>query len=165
MNIRFLAARVYIEAGESLKASKIAKSLAPELQPDPQAYGKILEGETALKNGASPQAIKAFQDANELVDTWIGHFDLGRAYLEAGAFIQADSEFERCLKRRGEALSLFLDEEPTYSLLPPVYYYQGLVKEGLKSPASIESYRAYLSIRGNAAEDALLQDVRKRASR
>ena len=38
-----------------------------------------------------------------------------------------------CIKRRGEALSLFLDEEPTYSYLPPVYYYQGRVREELKN--------------------------------
>ena len=31
---------------------------------------------------------------------------------------EADSEFDRCLTRRGEALSLFLDEEPTFAFLP-----------------------------------------------
>ena len=56
---------------------------------------------------------RTLKEANEMLDTWIGHFDLGRAYLAAGAFPQADSEFDRCLKRSGEALSLFLDEEPT----------------------------------------------------
>ena len=60
-----------------------------------------------------------------MLDTWIGHFELGRAYLAASAFPQADSEFDRCLRRRGEALSLFVDEEPTYGYLPTVYYYQG----------------------------------------
>ena len=32
------------------------------------------------------------------------HFDLGRAYLEAGAFMQADSEFDRYIKRRVRSL-------------------------------------------------------------
>ena len=41
---------------------------------------------------------------------------LGAPTLEAGAFTQADSEFDRCITRRGEALSLLLDEEPTYAL-------------------------------------------------
>ena len=71
-----------------------------------------------LKSGDSRQAIKVLTEANALLDTWIGHFDLGRAYLEAGLFAQADSEFDRCIKRRGEALSLFLDEEPTYGYFP-----------------------------------------------
>ena len=102
-------------------------------------------------------------EANALLDTWIGHFDLGRAYLEAGAFTQADSEFDRCIKRRGEALSLFLDEEPTYGYFPPVYYYQGRVREALKSAGFAESYRAYLDIRGKSTEDPLLAEVRQRA--
>jgi hypothetical protein len=42
-----------------------------------------------------------------MLDTWIGRFELGRAYIEAGAFTEADSEFDQCLKRRGEAIELF----------------------------------------------------------
>jgi serine/threonine protein kinase len=83
-------------------------------------------------------------------------------YLEAGAFTQADSEFDRCIKRRGEALALFLDEEPTYRYFPPVYYYQGLVREGLRAEGFAESYRIYLSIRGTSTEDALVAEIRQR---
>jgi eukaryotic-like serine/threonine-protein kinase len=102
-------------------------------------------------------------EANTLLDTWIGRFDLGRAYLEAGQLIQADSEFDRCIKRRGEALSLFLDEEPTFGLFPSVYYYQGRVREALKSIGFADSYRTYLDIRGKAGEDPLLAEIRRRA--
>ena len=55
------------------------------------------------------------------------------------------------------------DEEPTYGLFPPVYYYQGRVREGLNSARSAESYRTYLDIRGNAGEDPLLPEIRQRA--
>jgi len=123
----------------------------------------LIEGEIALKNGNSQMAIQRFTEANNLLDTWIGRFDLGRAYLEAGKFVEADSEFDRCLKRRGEALALFLDEEPTYAYFPPVYYYQGRVREALNATGFANSYRAYLAIRGSSKEDPLLPDVRKRA--
>ena len=63
----------------------------------------------------------------------MGHFQLARAYLEAGLFVEADSELDRCIKRRGEALSLFLDQVPTFGYFPTVYYYQGRAREGLKS--------------------------------
>ena len=59
--------------------------------------------------------------------------------LPQEAFAEADSEFDRCIKRRGEALELFMDDMPTYSLLPAVYYYQGQVREGLN-----ESWRSGL---------------------
>jgi tetratricopeptide (TPR) repeat protein len=105
--IRFLAARVLVAADEAARARKLAASLGSELAPEPQAYAKLIEGDALLKEGNAGQAVKAFTEANALLDTWLGRFDLGRAYLEAGAFPQADSEFDRCLKRRGEALALF----------------------------------------------------------
>jgi eukaryotic-like serine/threonine-protein kinase len=110
-------------------------------------------------------AIQKITEANTLIDTWIGRFDLGRAYLQADAPTEADSEFDRCIKRRGEALSLFLDEVPTFGLFPPVYYYRGRVREQLKSADFAESYRTYLDIRGKAGEDPLLKDARDRAGR
>jgi eukaryotic-like serine/threonine-protein kinase len=163
VKIRFLAARVLVEADQIDKARPLMAGLASEIQAEPQAYAKIVEGDAFLKTGDRPKAIKALTDANTLLDTWIGHFDLGRAYLEAGAFVQADSEFDRCVKRRGEAMALFLDEEPTYGYLPPVYYYQGRVREGMRTAGFAESYRAYLNIRGQSKEDPLLPEIRRRA--
>ena len=75
---RFLAGRVFAEAGDTAQAKKMADSLAKETQAEPQAYGKIIEGKIALKQGDSRLAIKAITDANNLLDTWIGRFELGR---------------------------------------------------------------------------------------
>jgi tetratricopeptide (TPR) repeat protein len=159
---RFLAARNYVALGETAKAQELAAGLSSELPLEPQADGKLIEGEVALKNGDGKGAVSLFTQANNILDTWIGRFDLGRAYLEAGAFTEADSEFDRCVKRRGEALALSLDEMPTFGYFPPVYYYQGQVREGLKSSSFADFYRKYLRIRGQAGEDPLLADVRRR---
>jgi len=161
VKIRFLAARTFIAAGDSRRARPVIDGLAAELQAEPQAHAKILEGELALKNGDARQAIKILTDANTQLDTWIGRFDLGRAYLEAGAFVQADSEFDRCIKRRGEALSLFVDEDPSFGLFPAVYHAQGRVREALKNAGFTESYKAYLAFRGESKEDPLLAEVRR----
>jgi tetratricopeptide (TPR) repeat protein len=163
VKIRFLAARVFVETGALARAKALSAALSSELQAAPQAYAKIIDGQAALKQGDRRLAISALTEANALLDTWLGHFELGRAYLEAGAFTQADAEFDRCLKRRGEALALFMDEEPTYGYFPPVYYYQGRVREGLNNERFAESYRSYLGIRGTSSEDPLLPDVRRRA--
>ena len=164
VKIRFLAARIYVEAGQPARARPLITALSAELQPEPQAYGKILEAMMAVTGKDARPAIKLLTDANALLDTWIGHFELGRAYVALGQFPQADSEFDRCLKRRGEALALFLDEEPTFGYLPSVYYYQGRAKEGMKLAGAAESFRAYLSLRAGAGEDALLADIRRRIS-
>jgi hypothetical protein len=55
-----------------------------------------------------------------------------------------------------------MDNVVTYGYVPYVYYYQGRVREGLKSPASAESYRNYLSIRGQSTEDPLVPEIQRR---
>jgi tetratricopeptide (TPR) repeat protein len=160
--IRFLAGRVLVESGATAEAKKLAGALGADVIVERQAYGKILEGEIALKGGNPREAVKILSDANSLLDTWLGHFDLGRAYLELGAFPQADGEFDTCIKRRGEVLSL-MDEHPTYGYLPAAYYYQGRAREGMKAVGFADSYREYLKIRGKSTEDPLLPEVRRRA--
>lgn len=157
--IRFLAARVLVEAGAPAKARPIAIRLGNDLQPESQALASIIDGMIARADGDNRNALRFLNEANTQLDTWIGHFELGRAYLAAQAFPQADSEFERCINRRGEALALFLDEEPTFGYFPMVYYYQGRVREGLKSTRVTESYRAYLDIRGRSTDDPLVPEV------
>ena len=160
-----MAGRIYASLGQASQAKALADGLSKELQIESQVYGQLIEGEIALQSKDARAAIKLFSDSNTLLDTWIGRFSLGRAYVEAGAFVEADSEFDRCIKRRGEALSLLVDEEPTYGYFPTVYYYQGLVREGLKNPAFAQSYGEYLTIRGRSTEDPILSDVRRRAAR
>ena len=162
MQVKFLAAQTFVEAGETAKGEKLAVALGNEMQAEPQAYGRVIEGDSALSKGDAREAIKSFTEANNLLDTWIGHFELGRAYLQAGLFVESDAEFEKCLKRRGEALEILFNSVPTYGYLPPVYYYQGRAREGMNSPGFRDSYRTYLSIREKAGEDGLLPEIRRR---
>ena len=160
--IEFLAASNYVDAGELGKAQKLETSLSAALPSESQAYGKIIAGLIAVKKKDTNEAIRQIMAANDLLDTWIGRFELGRTYLEAGAFTQADAEFDRCLKRRGEAIELFDDNVPTYEYFPPVYYYEGRAREGMKSAGFAEFYRSYLGIRGQSSDDPLAVDIRRR---
>jgi eukaryotic-like serine/threonine-protein kinase len=162
IQIKFLAAMTYIDAGDLAKAQKLATSLSSELLSEPQAYGKIIEGMIAMKRKDSKEAVMQITAANNLLDTWIGRFELGRAYLEAGEFTEADSEFDQCVKRRGEAMELFMDNVPTYSYLPPVYYFQGRVREGMHSEGFADFYKTYLSTRGQSSDDPLVPEIHHR---
>jgi tetratricopeptide (TPR) repeat protein/predicted Ser/Thr protein kinase len=162
IQIKFLAASTYVDAGDSAKAQKLATSLSSELSSEPQAYSKIIEGIILLKRKDAKEAVMQITAANNLLDTWIGRFELGRAYVEAGAFTDADSEFDQCVKRRGEAIELFMDNVPTYAYFPPVYYYQGRAREGMKSEGFAEFYKTYLSIRGQSTDDPLVPEIRRR---
>jgi len=161
--IEFLAACTYVDAGGIAKAQKLANALSSSLSSESQAYGKIVAGLIALKKKDTNEAIRQIFSANNLLDTWIGRFELGRTYFEAGAFTEADAEFSRCLNRRGEAIELFDDNVPTYAYFPPVYYYEGRAREGMKSAGFAEFYKSYLGIRGQAPDDPLVADIRHRS--
>jgi serine/threonine protein kinase/tetratricopeptide (TPR) repeat protein len=160
--IKFLAARTFVETGELPKAQTLSVSLSSDIRPEPQAYAKIIDGLLLLQRADRVEAIKRFTEANNLLDTWIGRFDLGRAYVEAGAFTEATSEFDRCLNRRGETFALFLDEVPTAAYFPPLYYYLGRAQEGLGTSDAADSYQKFVSIREKGDGGAMFQDAKKR---
>jgi len=160
VNIRFLVARVFVEAGEASRARALAAGLASELSAEAQADAKLIQGETALKEKDARTAIQLFTEANKLLDTWMGWFDLGRAYLDAGLYVQADSEFDRCINGRGEAMDLL--DGPTYGYFPPVYYYLGRTEEGLRSSGAANSYWKFLSIQEKGDGGPLRQDAKRR---
>ena len=160
----FFSARIYLQARQETKAIALAKELEARPEPDSQAYGKLVQGETQLQHGKAAEALKIFKEAKNLADAWLVRFDLGRAYVAAGQFPEADSELELCLKRRGEATAAFLDDVPTIRLLPPVYYYLGRTQEGLKSPAAAASYQTFISIK-TGGQDPLLADFRRRSAK
>lgn len=155
------AGAVLSEAGQFAKAQALATQMETGLDSEPQLYGKLLEAEIAYDHGNVKNAVSILKDAQQKTDTWIGHFLLGRSYLEAGMYPEASSEIETCLKRRGEASALYLDDLPTFRFVPPVYYYMGRVQEALKSPAAADSYRTFLAIQGKGT-GKLVSDAQKR---
>jgi tetratricopeptide (TPR) repeat protein/predicted Ser/Thr protein kinase len=160
----YRAAQIYIAAGQENEALHAVAPLSQRLENEPQIYTKLITGEAQLKRGNARDALNSFQEAQKLADTWLGHFDMGLAYLAASTYPEASSEFDVCLKRRGEATSVFLDDVPSYHLLPPVYYYQGRAREGLNSPGAAESYKTFLSLKEKGAGDPLVADAQRRVS-
>ncbi len=159
----FLAARVLLENGNEAKALEIAHTLGARLEPPPRAYGKLIEGEVLLAKGKPQAALDVLEEAKKLDDTWMGHFDLGRAYLEASHFPEASSEFDTCEKRKGEATALFFDETATLRYFPALYYYQGRLRDGMKRTDAGEAYKSFLSIKSKAdSGDPLVVDAQKR---
>lgn len=162
VQIEFLAASTYIEAGDLARAQKLQTTLSADQSSEPQAYSKIVQGMIALKRKDAGEAVKQIVTANQLLDTWIGRFELGRAYTEAGKFKEAAAELDLCIKRRGEAIELFMDNVPTYAYLPTVLYYQGRAAEGMKSQGFADFYQKYLNIRGQSSDDPIVSEIRRR---
>lgn len=157
------AGSVLSEAGQEARARSLATQMEASLSSEPQLYGKLLQAKIALDRGNVKNAVSILKDVGQKADTWIGHFLLGRSFLEAGMYPEASSELETCIKRRGEASALYLDDLPTFRNLPGIYYYMGRTQEALNSPAAAESYRAFLAIQGKGT-GRLVADAQKRVT-
>ena len=160
--VQYQAARTFLEAGMEAKAQGVAEELGQRIETDPQAYGKLIEGEIRLAKGDLREARRLFEESRKLADTWLSRLNMGRAYLATSNFTEADSEFDACWKRRGEATEMFLDEVQTFRYVPLVHYYIGQARDGLKSAGAADSYRAFLGARQKAVNDPLASEVRRR---
>ncbi|MCU1255066.1 MAG: Serine/threonine-protein kinase PknB [Candidatus Angelobacter sp.] len=160
-NTLMAAGELYVSAGDTARAAKLVTQLSARIEPEPQLYGALLQGAISLSRGQRMEAIQSFEKAQKISNSWLGHFYLGKAYLQNGSFTEADSEFELCLKRSGEASAVFLDDVPTFRLVPPVYYFLARAQEGLKSPSAGETYRAFLKMQPDGSSE-LITDARHR---
>jgi len=89
---------------------------------------------------------------------------LGQAYLDAEYFPEAVSEFDLCVKRKGEALDVFFVDTSTLRYWPPAYYWLGRAQEGVGADAAArKSFEQFLTMRAGAgAADAMVADARRR---
>jgi tetratricopeptide (TPR) repeat protein len=159
------AARVYLAADKVAEAQAFGAELQARVPTQVRAFGKVVEGEVALKQRKSAAAIDAFRAATKLADLWLAHYDAGVAYVEAGMFAEALSELESCQKRRGEGTAVFFDDWPTVRYLAPLDYWLGRAKEGLNmKPAAAEHYKLFLALRPEPSRDPLALDARKRVA-
>ena len=163
VKIRFLAARVFVEAGAVANARALldgtrrgAAGRAAGLRQDHRRTSpRLKSGDRARRSRRSPKP------------TLAGHLDRplrSRARLSRGRRVHAGRFRVRSLHqaprrgavavpRRGTDVRLF----PAGLLLP------GPRPEGLNSADFAESYRDYLEIRGKSPDDPLATEVRKRS--
>ena len=160
--VHVLAAEAYVHAGRPAKAHAIAAQLGGKLETDARAYAKLIDGIVQLEAANPVEAIATIRESQKIADTWLGRFYLGRAYLAAKAYAEADSEFDACLRRSGEASAIFLDEEPTYHLVPLVNYYDGIAREGIHRSSGKQSLQAFIAARSKQQGDPLVADALKR---
>jgi tetratricopeptide (TPR) repeat protein/tRNA A-37 threonylcarbamoyl transferase component Bud32 len=163
-SLLYEAGLVFLEAEQTEEAIELAAGLEGSLRSESKLYGLLIHGEAELSNGNVAEAIRLFTEAQDLSDSWLGRFSLGKAYLAGEAYTEAYSEFEQCIQRRGESVAVFLDDVPSYHYFPPVYYYMGLAQEGLQSPGAVQSFRSFLEMRGESETDPMVEEARQRVA-
>jgi tetratricopeptide (TPR) repeat protein len=155
------AALMYTELDQADKAAEIAATLSANLQPESRAYGDLITGAIALRDGETVAAIDAITAGIGHADLWLLRFTLGRAYFEAGYFAEAHDEFSAAAARQGEATSVFLDDLPTYRYLATLPYWLARAQQELgMADAAQQNYAQFQKRR--PADDPLASDARQR---
>ncbi len=157
------AVRWLITTGRLDEAATLGADLDNRLEPQARAYGRVVAGQLALARGKRAEAVAALRDGLKLADLWLVRFHLGLAYLDAGYHAEALSEFELCVKRRGEGYAAFLDDIPTARYVSPLAYWTGRANEGLGLAAEARvAYQQFLDRQTPESSDPLAKDARAR---
>lgn len=160
--ILLAGALLYARAGQLSKAGALAESLKSRIGPEPRAYARLIQGEILLHQGSAADAAELFKESQDILDTWLSHVLLGKAYLALEAYPDAHAEFELCLKRKGEATSVFFDDVPSFHYFPDIHFYYGLAQDGLGSDSALDSFRTFLEIKSEAQQNPLVDEARRR---
>jgi tetratricopeptide (TPR) repeat protein len=157
------AALALVEAGRVSEAVPVAAELEKSLQPSTRAWAGVIRARIALADKRTVDAVEALRAAQKLADLWLIRFTLARAYLDAGQHAEALADFELCLKRRGEAMSLFFEDVPTFRYLSPLPYWIARAQEGVGMRAqAAQNYDTFLATRRAAPNDPLVVDAQRR---
>jgi tetratricopeptide (TPR) repeat protein len=117
-----------------------------------------------LRRHNPADAVEALKTGLKAADLWLPHFALGVAYVEAGRYPDALAEFETCVKRRGEATALFLDDVPTVRYLATLPYWLGRAQEGIGlASQAAQSFTKFIAVRSGDPNDPLVRDARRRS--
>jgi tRNA A-37 threonylcarbamoyl transferase component Bud32/tetratricopeptide (TPR) repeat protein len=160
----YMAAATAIEAGSDRGAEAKIRAWAQKPLPEWRLYGKLLAGDLARAANRPRDAIAAYSDAALIAPSWLTHERLGRAYLAAGAWADAERELGWCLEHRGEA-AVFMT--PTLSYLPDVMLAIARSKEGRHAgTAEVRAaYAAVLALAPDAQHDPITDEARQRIAR
>ena len=148
--------------GTDTHARAMMTLLAGRASNEAKLFARLLEGELFRRQGKPAEAIRVLEAARAPVDHWMTRYLLGRAYLDNKSYVEAQAEFDLCIRRRGEAAALFRDDMPTFRYVPPAYYYLAESLAGLKSAGAPQAYQAFLEYKAGD-EESLTKTARLRA--
>jgi len=155
------AALIYLEHGQVDQARAIGEELSQQVQSQRRAYGTMILGVIDTREERYADAIDKLTAAIGFSDHWLIRFYLARAYLAAGAAVEAMDEFEQLRYRSGEAAALFLDDLPTWRYQGTLPYWQGRAHDAMgRFTAARASYESFIELR--AEDDPLAVDARQR---
>jgi tetratricopeptide (TPR) repeat protein len=104
------AGRIFSAAGHPDRAAEVARKIATHPGQRAPLFSRIVDMDILVARGASTDAVvRALGDIGSGPGSWLGHADLGAAYLARGAFDDAIRELEVCASHEGGGAKAFFD--------------------------------------------------------
>jgi tetratricopeptide (TPR) repeat protein len=107
------AASVFVQIGDVAAARVVAKDLRSRLGRPARAYGRVVEANCLAAEGKFGDALDELKRAVEIADVWCAHLLLAEVLVRAGHPFEGTQELDACIRRRGEATAMYLDDVPT----------------------------------------------------
>jgi len=167
VRLEYMAAAVAIEAGDPIGAEAKLSAWAQSPLSEWRLYAKLLAGDLARARHQprdTTAAITAYRDASLIGPSWMIHDRLGRAYLAAGAWADAERELAWCLEHRGEA-AVFMT--PSLSYLPEIMLARAQSLDGRHADPTERraAYQAVLALAPDAQHDPITDEARRQIAR
>jgi tetratricopeptide (TPR) repeat protein/tRNA A-37 threonylcarbamoyl transferase component Bud32 len=158
--LEYVAAATAIEAGSTAGAASRSRAWAQNPIPEWRLHARLLDGDLARAEHRPRDAIAAYRDAALIAPSWITHERLGRAYLAAGAWTDAERELAWCLEHRGEA-AVFMT--PSLAYLPDVLLAVARARDGRRAAAAElrAAYAAVIAVAPDAQHDPITDEARR----
>jgi serine/threonine protein kinase/tetratricopeptide (TPR) repeat protein len=157
------AGRIFAAGRRQDDVDSVVQILANQFEPQKRAYARIIDALDYMGRRRYVDAVDSLNAAKGFADLWLANFYLGVAYASANRPREAFSAFEACMRRRGEATALFIDEVPTYRYLAALPYWMARAQEGLGQTAQARvNFEAFLAQKKGPTRDPLVADARER---
>ena len=114
LGVSVSAARVFVRTMQMDHAERIATTLDSSVSIEARAYARVIQADIALASGRPEAALVALRAAQELADTWLGTRLKGDVFAALGQTDAARGEYDKCIRRKGEATALYFDDIPSY---------------------------------------------------
>jgi serine/threonine protein kinase len=154
------AGRVLAEVGDEAAWKRAAARIAESPGQTSKLFVRLL---AILGGRHAGEATAGSSNLPAGTDSFIECAELGKAYLDAGAFDDAARELEACATRRGDAVAGFPGDGSTLRELGPALYRLARAKYASGRPGYAPAYRAFLELEPNSRDDPWAREALERS--
>jgi eukaryotic-like serine/threonine-protein kinase len=160
------AGEVEIEAsGRGADSATFAALAALRDKPaqEPRAYRQLLVADSLRVSGRYEDALRAYDEAQGIMETWLARFGRARTFLAAGRYEEAEQELRACVAIASGVTNVYpASDGGSTRFLTLASYHLAAALDAQKKPEAREAYQAFLAREAGAQHEPLAEAARRR---